>query len=73
MTKLYIMNGPEKGKSYNLKGETTSIGRISVNDIQIKEKSISRKHIKILKRNGKSITLQEGSISVIPTPVKAAQ
>lgn len=53
MAKLYIMNGPEKGKAFEFKKDAISIGRVSGNDIQIKEKSISRKHIEILRRNGK--------------------
>lgn len=50
MTKLFIMNGPEKGMSYDLEGDILSLGRVSSNDIQIKEKSISRHHLEIIRK-----------------------
>ena len=50
MSKLYIMNGPEKGKAFDLDEQTTCLGRISSNDIQIREKSISRHHLEIIKQ-----------------------
>jgi len=50
MTRLYIMNGPDKGRSFDLEGDTIYIGRSPGNDIQIKDKSVSRKHLKIIRR-----------------------
>jgi pSer/pThr/pTyr-binding forkhead associated (FHA) protein len=50
MTKLFILEGPGKGQSFELKEDTTFIGRGTDNDIQIKENSVSRKHIKITKK-----------------------
>ena len=52
MTKLYIISGPMGGTSTELEGEATFIGRASDNDIQIKDRSVSRKHAKIIKRDG---------------------
>jgi len=50
MPKLFIIGGTGKGQSFELKGDTISIGRGSDNDIQIKEKSVSRKHVKVVKK-----------------------
>ncbi|UCF86206.1 MAG: PAS domain S-box protein, partial [Desulfobacteraceae bacterium] len=52
MAKLYIINGPMGDTSTELKGEITFIGRASDNDIQIKDRSISRKHAKIISVDG---------------------
>jgi signal transduction histidine kinase len=53
MIKLYIVDGPMEGHSFNLKKGITFIGRASDNDIQIKDKSISRKHVKIILKGDK--------------------
>ncbi|NVM25178.1 MAG: FHA domain-containing protein [Desulfobacterales bacterium] len=53
MTRLYIMNGPDKGRSFDLEGGTIYIGRSPGNDIQLKDKSVSRKHLKIIGRGDK--------------------
>ncbi len=48
-TKICIMEGPAKGKKFNLKENTMFIGRSARNDIQIKDIMVSRKHLKIFK------------------------
>lgn len=50
MTKVYVITGASKGQSFELKADVTSVGRSPDNDIQIKEKSISRKHAKITRK-----------------------
>lgn len=50
MLKLFIIGGLGKGQSFEPKGDTIFIGRGPDNDIQIKEKSVSRKHVKIIKK-----------------------
>jgi signal transduction histidine kinase/CheY-like chemotaxis protein len=50
MSKLFIMNGPDKGKSFDFTGNTAYVGRLPDNDIQINEKTISRKHLRIQRR-----------------------
>jgi len=50
MPKLFILEGPSKGQSFELKDDITFIGRGTDNDIQIKENSVSREHIKITKK-----------------------
>ncbi len=51
MAKLYIVHGPDKGKAFELKGDITCIGRSEENDIQIKDNSVSRKHLKIIRKD----------------------
>ena len=61
MTKLYINSGPMEGASPELKGEVTFIGRASDNDLQIKDRSVSRKHIKIIGKNNRFFIEDLGS------------
>ena len=53
MSKIYIVSGPDKGRSFDIKGDTICIGRSPGNNIQIKDKSVSRKHLKIIRRGDK--------------------
>jgi signal transduction histidine kinase/ActR/RegA family two-component response regulator len=53
MSKFFIMSGPDKGKSFELKGNIAYVGRLPDNDIQIKEKTISRRHLRIQHRDKK--------------------
>lgn len=53
MAKLYILGGPEKGKLYDLQGDIIGIGRSPDNDIQIKDASVSRNHLKVIRRGDK--------------------
>ena len=53
MSKLYIVNGPEAGRPFELKEGPTYIGRSADNDIQIEDKTVSRKHLRILKKANK--------------------
>ena len=53
MTKLYILEGPNKGQSFDLTAETTTIGRSHENHIQMKDRFVSRKHLEISRRNSK--------------------
>ncbi|MEJ2726863.1 MAG: FHA domain-containing protein, partial [Deltaproteobacteria bacterium] len=53
MTKLYVLSGPQKGLSYDLKEGPTYIGRSPDNDIQIEDRTVSRKHLKILQAGNK--------------------
>ena len=61
MIKLYVMNGAHRGRSYALKGETTTLGRSSENDIQIKEDHLSRKHLIIIARGNRCFIVDLGS------------
>lgn len=53
MTKLHILNGPKIGRSFELSDVATYVGRSLDNDIQIEDKTVSRKHVKIVKRGNK--------------------
>jgi hypothetical protein len=50
MTKLYMMNGPDIGQSFELKDGASYIGRSPDNDIQIADRTVSRRHLRILRR-----------------------
>ncbi len=50
MTKLDILNGSCKIQSFDLKNDEIFIGRASDNDIQIKDKTVSRNHLKLIRR-----------------------
>ena len=47
MLKLYILEGPSKGQSFELDEGTVSLGRSPENNIQIDDPSISHRHMKL--------------------------
>ena len=49
MSKLYILNGPDKNQSVDLEVGPVIVGRGDGTDIQIKDKHVSRRHLKITK------------------------
>lgn len=49
MPKLCVVEGPMKRQTFDLTGDAFFIGRSSTNDIQIKDSTISRKHVKIFR------------------------
>jgi signal transduction histidine kinase/CheY-like chemotaxis protein/pSer/pThr/pTyr-binding forkhead associated (FHA) protein len=51
--KLYIIEGPSKGKSFNLDQRELSLGRGPGNTIQIDDPSISQNHMRLEKRQGR--------------------
>jgi putative methionine-R-sulfoxide reductase with GAF domain len=58
MLKLHVIEGPLKGHSFDLHGETTFVGRSSRNDIQIEDPTLSRKQLKIF-RIGKTLFIED--------------
>ncbi len=50
MIKLYVIDGTEEGQSFDIDGDTVFIGRSSENEIQMRDKAVSRKHLKIQRR-----------------------
>ena len=55
MPKLFILNGPHKGRSFPLKGNKFSIGRSPNNDIQVEGVSVSRTHAKLIRKEDKYV------------------
>ena len=50
MTEFFIMDGFSKKRFFDLEGDTVHIGRSSDNDIQIKDNTVSRRHLEIIKK-----------------------
>ena len=53
MNKLFILAGPDKGRSFDLEGESIHIGRSRDNDIRINDRTVSRKHLKLIRKEGR--------------------
>ena len=53
MATLYVLNGPNIGESFKLKDGHTYIGRSAKNDIKIKDRTVSRRHLRITNYEGK--------------------
>ena len=53
MHKLHVLNGPEMGQSFRLKDGLNYVGRSEDNDIQIEDKTVSRRHLKIIRKESK--------------------
>ncbi|MFC1579735.1 FHA domain-containing protein [Thermodesulfobacteriota bacterium] len=45
MITIHILNGSEKGQSFEIEGDAIHLGRSSANDIKLKDNSISRRHL----------------------------
>ena len=61
MPKIYIMNGPDKGRCFEVDEEEIFVGRAPDNEIPVKDKSVSRKHLKIVKRDERYYVTDLGS------------
>ena len=61
MCRLNIASGPMKGHSFEIKEDVTLIGRTQENDIVINDRTISRRHIKITKKNNRFFIEDLGS------------
>lgn len=53
MFTIHILNGPEKGQTFEMTADTVYVGRSSANDLRLKDKSISRKHLSVRTEGGK--------------------
>lgn len=53
MTSLYVISGPDIGRSFQMEKEEIFIGRSPENEIQIKDRFVSRRHLRIAKREEK--------------------
>ena len=50
MSKLFVLNGQEKGATYDLAEQVIFVGRAPDNHIQLKERHVSRRHLKIVRK-----------------------
>lgn len=58
---IYILCGPDAGKSFYITGKKVTIGRALDNDVVLKDISVSRKHCEITRIEGKWIVEDLGS------------
>ena len=61
MKRLYVIDGPMKGKSFTLTDGVTTIGRSSENDICISDMGISRHHARFFNKDGKILIVDLSS------------
>jgi hypothetical protein len=61
MSKLYVLNGPDIGRSFELKEGVNYIGRSPENDVQIKDHTVSRRHLRILQQGNSYFLTDLGS------------
>ena len=53
MTKVNILNGADRGKSFEIRDKTIYIGRSPDNNVQIEDITVSRRHLKIIRNAGR--------------------
>jgi pSer/pThr/pTyr-binding forkhead associated (FHA) protein len=53
MVKLYLLNGPDIGRSFRLRRGVMFVGRSLDNDVRIEDNTVSRKHLRIVNRGDK--------------------
>jgi hypothetical protein len=53
MSKVYVLNGPEIGESFKLMDGVNFLGRAPDNEIMLTDKTISRKHLKVVMNGDK--------------------
>lgn len=51
MSKLFILNGPDKDQSFDLKVGVMIAGRGAGTDIRINDKHVSRRHLRITRKS----------------------
>jgi hypothetical protein len=61
MKEIFVFDGSEKERSFNFTGDVMYIGRSPDNDIQIKDITVSRRHLKITKKEDRYIVNDLGS------------
>ena len=53
MSKVYVLNGPEIGESFKLREGVNFLGRSPDNEIRLTDKTVSRKHLKVVRKGDK--------------------
>ena len=62
MDKVYVFDGPNKGASFNLNDDITTVGRAPDNDIRISDKGVSRHHGKFVKGDDRLFVVDLNSL-----------
>lgn len=62
MDKVYVVDGPNKGASFDLNDDTTTVGRAPDNDICISDKGVSRHHGKFVKGDDRLFVVDLNSL-----------
>jgi 3',5'-cyclic-nucleotide phosphodiesterase len=63
MVELYILNGPRAGQSHRLEDGTYHVGRSPDNDVILKDKTVSRKHLRIVKKGDRYFITDLASVN----------
>ena len=63
MSKLYVLNEPDTGRSFELKEGANYLGRSHENEVQIKDETVSRQHLRILKKGNSYFLTDLGSLN----------
>jgi hypothetical protein len=53
MGKVYVLNGPEIGRSFDLRDGVSFLGRALDNEIRVEDRTVSRKHLKVTIKSDK--------------------
>jgi signal transduction histidine kinase len=61
LNKLYVIDGPHRGSTFDLNDGITTVGRSHDNDICLPEIGVSGHHAKLLKKDGKIFIVDLGS------------
>jgi 3',5'-cyclic-nucleotide phosphodiesterase len=63
MVELYILNGPKAGQSYRLEEGVHHVGRSPDNDVTLKDKTVSRKHLRIVRKGDRYFVTDLASVN----------
>jgi hypothetical protein len=61
MAEIFVFDGSEKERSFNIKTDDIYIGRAPDNDIQVMDITVSRKHLKLTKKQDKYFVMDLSS------------
>jgi len=82
MIKLYLMDASREGQSFDLEGDSICIGRSRENEVRIKDRFVSRTHLKISRNrdqyfiedlNSRNGTMVDGKRIAPSAPVQVAE
>jgi signal transduction histidine kinase/ActR/RegA family two-component response regulator len=62
LDKVYVVDGPNRGASFDLNDGTTTVGRARDNDIPISDKGVSRHHGKFVKQDDRLFVVDLNSL-----------